>query len=294
MDLNEIAVFIQVVQSGSFSGAAKALGMPNSTVSHKVSLLEKRLGTSLIQRTTRKLHITPTGQVFFSRCLQGMESFKSAELEISASLGVPQGLLRVTAPIELGGSLLPELISRYQRKYPEVSVEVILTDRNVDLLGEGIDLAIRAGELKDSSLLAKRLGHVSFAAFASPKYLKAKGVPKTPGELREHQLIGFSSLQSLHLVSGKKTAVISFKETRLMINDLNMIKTMAVSGDGVALLPTFLCLLEERTGKLQRVLLDWHSEQRPIHFVYVAQRFIPSQLRAFIDMGSEVLRGRFD
>jgi len=155
MDLNEIAVFIKVVQSESFTKAAQCLGMPKSTVSQKVSMLEKRLGVTLIQRTTRKLNITPLGKSFYSKCVAGLEEIKSAEMEIASVHSEPQGLLRITAPIDLGGNVLPPLISSYMASHPKVRVEVILTDRRVDLLSENIDLAIRAGELQDSSMIVK-------------------------------------------------------------------------------------------------------------------------------------------
>src|SRR6185437_12712958 len=158
MDLNEISVFIQVVKTGSFTHAARKLGMPNSTVSSKVSSLEKRLGTTLIQRTTRKLSITAAGQAYFKRCLQGLEEIETAETEVMAIQSEPQGTLRVTAPIELGHGALCSILSKYSAKYPKVRTELLLTDREVDLISESFDLAIRAGDLEDSSLKAKKIG----------------------------------------------------------------------------------------------------------------------------------------
>ena len=192
MDLNEVAVFIKVVQLGSFSGAAKQLAMPNSTVSSKVSSLEKRLGVTLIQRTTRKLNITPAGQAYFNRCIQGLEEIHAAEMEIAAVQGEPQGLLRITAPIDLGSRVLPQLVSDFTNTYPKVRVELILSDRKVDLLSESVDLAIRAGDLRDSTLIAKKVGSVYFAPFASARYLKAKGIPTHPRDLRLHHCLQFT------------------------------------------------------------------------------------------------------
>ncbi len=147
MDFNEVAIFIKVVQEGSFSKAAHNLGMPNSTVSAKISSLEKRLGVTLIQRTTRKLNITPAGNAYFKRCMLGLEEIKAAEAEIANIQGEPQGLLRITAPFELGSTVLPQIVSSFIKKYSKVRIELILTDRRVDLLSENIDLAIRAGEM---------------------------------------------------------------------------------------------------------------------------------------------------
>jgi DNA-binding transcriptional LysR family regulator len=293
MDLNEVGVFIKVVQVGSFSKAAHELGMPNSTVSHKVSQLEKRLGVQLIQRTTRKLHITPAGQEYFARSLRGMDEILAAESELLAAQGEPSGLLRLTAPVELGSSLLPKLISGFIKKFPKVGVETILTDRKVDLLGEGVDLAIRAGELKDSSLIAKRLGSSYFAAFASPKYLKANPPINAPKDLVKHNCVKFTSFgggQSWSLVGPRNQTVHVNLPTKLMANDLSMIKVLATNGDGVALLPTFFCYPEVAAGKLVRVLPDWTTTIAPVHFVYPAQKFVLPKLSSFIEFGTDVIR----
>lgn len=292
MNFNEIAVFIQVVQSGSFTAAAKKLGMPNSTVSFKVSELENRLGVSLLQRTTRKLHITPVGQVFYENCLQGLEALRSAEEALLDTKDGPQGLLKVTAPVELGSSILPGIVSSFVQKFPKVNVEIILADRTVDLLGEGVDLAIRAGALKDSTMIAKRLGAVYFALFASNKYLKQMGTPKRIEELKGHHGIGFTPLVGKGLkFSNSKSSVRTIDlPHRLMINDLNMIKALALNGEGIALLPTFLCNAEEKGGKLIRLLPEWTSDMQPIHFVYPAQKYVSPKLSAFISHAGEILK----
>ena len=295
MDLNEVSVFIKVVQLGSFSQAAKQLGMPNSTVSSKVSSLEKRLGTTLIQRTTRRLNVTPVGLAYFKRCIEGLEAINAAESEIAASQGEAQGLLRITAPVELGGAILPLLISEYTKKYPKVSVEILLTDRSVELLAESVDLAIRAGELKDSTLIAKKLGMVHFAPFASPKYLKTAGSPTHPRELRQHECLHFTPLgfEQWTLMSSKGTLNVPVA-SRFTINDLNMLKALAVMGSGVALLPTFFCFPEVKAGKLIRVLPEWKTKPAPVHFVYPAQRFVTPKLSAFIALNSDKVRASLE
>ena len=293
MNFNEIAVFIQVVQSGSFTQAAKKLQMPNSTVSFKVAELEKRLGVSLLQRTTRKLHITPLGQAFYDQCLQGLQAVKAAEENLQASTGEPQGLLRLTAPVELGTSVLPLIVSSFIRKFPKVSVEIILADRKVDLLGEGVDLAIRAGGLKDSTMIDKRSGAAYFAAFASPKYLKQFGTPKKIEDLKGHTGIGFTPIMhtGLKFTSSKSLpARLLELPHRIIINDLNMIKALALNGEGIAVLPTFMCRGEEGGGKLVRVLPEWTSDMQPIHFVYPAQRFVTPKLSAFITHAGDILK----
>lgn len=294
MDLNEIAVFVKVIQAGSFSRAAQQLGMPNSTVSAKVSALEKRLGVTLIQRTTRKLHITPAGQAYFNRCVHGLDEIMGAEAEVASAQSEPQGRLRITAPVELGSSVLPGLVADFSSQYPKVKLEVLLTDRMVDLVAEGIDLAIRAGELKDSSLIAKKLGSIYFAPFASRNYLKAVGKPTHPKDLRSHRCVQFAPLgtQEWKLI-GPKTSVTVPLQGSLIINDLNMVKALTLSDGGVALLPTFFCYPEVRSGQLVRLLPDWRTGLTPVHYVYPAQKFVLPKLSVFMDKASEALKRNF-
>lgn len=291
MDLNEVLVFIKVVQIGSFSQAAKQLAMPNSTVSSKISSLEKRLGTTLITRTTRRLNVTPAGQAFFQKCLAGLEAIKSGEDELAAAQGEPQGLLRITAPVELGGSILPSVVAGYIQKYPKVSIEVILTDRRVELLAESIDLAVRAGELKDSTLIGKKLGYGNFIPYASPKYLKTAGEPTHPRELKNHQCLHFTPLGSeAWKLMGPKGAMHIPVPGRVMINDLSMVKSLVLSGMGIALLPSFYCNHEVNSGKLIRVLSGWQTPPSPIHFVYPAQKFVSSKLSTFVELATDPIR----
>lgn len=294
IDLNEVAVYIKVVQTGSFSQAAKQLGMPNSTVSFKISSLEKRLAMTLIQRTTRKLNITPAGQAYYKRCVQGLKEIQAAEQEIATIQGEPQGLLRITAPIELGSSVLPDLISEYTKKFPKVRVELILAGRHVDLLAENVDLAIRAGELKDSSLIAKKIGSVYFAPLASPKYLKANGMPSHPRDLKHHQCLQFTLLgdDEWKLVSSKGSLTVSLSP-KVAVDDLAMLKLLALKGDGIALLPTHLCYGDVQSGKLVRILPEWRTALTSVHFVYPSQRYVTPKLSSFIEMATGTLKNSF-
>jgi DNA-binding transcriptional LysR family regulator len=201
--------------------------------------------------------------------------------------------LRVTAPATLGASLLPEILTEYMRAYPKVSVELILSDRTVDLVAEGVDLAIRGGELGDSSLVMKRLGTSYFAPFASPAYLKKAGPLAHPKDLRGHQCLQFAPLgrEKWEFIR-EKTKVRVPLSGRIVADDLNAIKELALSAGGVALLPTFLCETERKNGKLVRVLPDWISLPRPVSFVYPSQRFVSHRLQAFIALATEPLRKR--
>lgn len=291
MDLNEIAIFVKVVEAGSFAKASSQLDMPKSTVSTKVSALEKRLGVTLIRRTTRKLFVTDAGLAYHKQCLQALNQLTLADEQVTQTQSTPQGLLRITAPVELGGALLPSVIEQFQKLYPEVQLEIILSDRTVDLVADGIDLAIRAGDLKDSTLIAKKIGSVYFAPFASPKYIKANGEPKSPKDLQNHQCLQFTPLGSeswkLNGAKGSQTVPLTKK---LMMNDLNLVKSLAVSGMGIALMPTFYCYAETGNKKLVRILEDWKSESRPVHFVYAHQAFVPKKLSAFLQVATGIMR----
>ena len=293
MDLNEVAIFIKVIQTRSFSQAAKQLDMPNSTVSSKISSLEKRLGITLIQRTTRRLNITAAGEAYYARCVKGIQEIELAENEVASTQKEPQGLLRITAPVELGNTLLPEIVSRYMKQFSKVSVELILTDRTTELLTENIDLALRAGNMKDSTLIIKKLGEVSFAAFASPKYLKTNGKPLLPKDLKNHQCLHFTlqGNSDWKLVSNKGLQVVP-APGRLYINDLNIVKSFAIAGQGIALLPVFNCYADILSGKLVRILPEWRTQVSPVHFAYPAQKFVASKLSAFISLANEEIKNR--
>jgi DNA-binding transcriptional LysR family regulator len=295
MDLNETNVFVKVVDAGSFARAAHRLEMPKSTVSAKVSALERRLGVTLIQRTTRRLHVTDTGQEYYQQCVQALQQITSAEEHVTRRQSVPQGSLRITAPIQSGISLLLGVFSEFQNQYPEVNLEIILTERNVDLVSEGVDLALRAGELEDSSLISRKLGTLHFALFASPKYLKTNGMPKSPRDLKDHCSLQFTPRghRDWKLSGPKGTQTIPIAR-HMLINDLNLIKVLAVSGAGVALLPTFFCSAETESGKLVRILNDWKSNAQPVHFVYPNQEFIPKKLTAFLDVATRIIQKRLE
>lgn len=290
-DLNEISIFVKVVESGSFTQAARQLGLPNSTVSAKVSSLEARMGLTLIQRTTRRLQVTPSGKNFYNRCAAGLGEILQAQEEISSEQQEPQGLLRITAPIDLGGLILPEIVTSFMRKYKKVKLDLYFVERTVDLISESVDLALRVGPLEDSSLKAKKLGSIYFAPMASPRYLKQTGVPISPKDLQAYECIQFAPLgvDSWRMNSGKMTATIPMAQ-KLLSNDLNIVKSLTMMGNGIALLPTFLCAKELQDGRLVRLLPEWSTNTRAVHFVYPGQKYVHPKLSAFIDFATEPLR----
>ena len=189
MDLNETLIFARIVQAGSFTGAAKELGMPKSTVSRKLSELEERLGARLLQRTTRKLSLTELGQIYYRDCERIVAQLEEAEVSITELQAEPRGLLRITAPLNFG--FLGGIVADFLDHNAPLQVELVCTDRMVDLVEEGFDIGIRVGRLSDSSLIARSLGSGYGIAVASPPYLKLHGKPRNPADLKGHECIWF-------------------------------------------------------------------------------------------------------
>jgi DNA-binding transcriptional LysR family regulator len=290
MDLDGIAIFVKVMQAGSFSRAAKLLGMPNSTVSAKISALEKRLGVTLLQRTTRRLRATQAGEAYFQRCLRALEELQAAENELETSRGgEPKGLLRLTAPVEVGHSLLPALVHTYIGKFPQMAVELIVTNRVLDLVAEGVDLAIRAGDLKDSGLIARRFVLGQFTFWASPAYLASHAAPRQPKDLAAHHYLEFLPFKGkrLDLTNGRENLRIALTG-RVAADDFETLRALALLGNGIAYLPGFLCAEEVKQKKLVRVLPQWHGGGSPMALVYPAQRFVAPKVRAFIAVAEEM------
>ncbi|MFL9849187.1 LysR family transcriptional regulator [Pseudomonas chlororaphis subsp. aurantiaca] len=205
-DLNQLLIFVRVIQAGSLSEAARRLNLPKSTVSRKISDLEERVGERLIQRTTRKLGLTEAGRLLFERVSPAMSDIEEAESAVAGMRGAPRGVLRVAAP--MSSSTLGPIVAEYLVRHPDVAVEMVCSDRLVDLVEERFDVAIRAGELVDSTLVARNLGKAKFMLVAAPEYCKRHGVPKTPAELTSHACVAFGGGAAPHvwpLESGGQT-----------------------------------------------------------------------------------------
>ncbi|MFL9609457.1 LysR substrate-binding domain-containing protein [Methylobacillus sp. Pita2] len=294
MDFNEAAVFVKVVQAGSFSAAARQLQLPTSTVSTRVARLEQRLGVTLLQRTTRRLNLTEAGQAYFEHAALGLGYMLEAEAAIDATRQAPQGKLKVSAPADLGDSLLAGLVKQVQSQYPALEMELVLTERYVDLVAEGIDAAIRTGELRDSSLIAKPLGSVCWAAFAHRHYLEHAPALQHPQDLNRHHCLQFSPMgrNAWTFSRGDSSVTVPLKGST-MANSIGIVRNMALNGQGVALLPTYICRPGLIIGELERVLPEWQAQSDSIHLVYPRQRFMPPKLRAFIDIAQSELRPWF-
>ncbi len=290
MDLNQILVFTKVVQTGSFTAAARLLRMPKSSVSRKVSNLEDRIGARLLQRTTRKLGLTDVGRAYFERSSRIIAELEEAEQTVNRMHATPQGLLRVTAPLSFG--LLGPIVAEFLERHSQVQIELVCSDRVVDLVEEGFDVAIRAGNLQDSTLIARSLGTLRNILVAAPSYLRRRTSPREPDELAKHPCIAFGSTATpttwvLHSGEKKKAVRIS---PRLTANAFELMLDAARQGIGIAWLPAFLCEEDLRARRLRRVLSGWCSAETPVHAVYPSTRHLSPKVSAFVEILREQLR----
>ncbi|HUQ05036.1 MAG TPA: LysR family transcriptional regulator [Kofleriaceae bacterium] len=290
-DLNEIVVFAKVVETKSFTAAAQQLGLPKSTVSRKVSQLEERLATRLIQRTTRKLSLTEAGQAFYERCARIVTEIALAEQLVTDMQSTPRGLLRVTAPVDLGSFRLAALTARFLKEHPDLHVNLDCTDRVVDLVDEGYDLAVRFGPLNESSLIARRVMGIKFHLYATADYIRNHPPLKDPDDLAEHDLIAFvpsARLLSWTLVGpGDVTAELT-PSTRLTSNNLLSVKMAVQAGAGIAWMPEFVHC-EPGNTELITLLPDWHGLPGDVFAVYPSVRNLSPKVRVYLDFLSEHL-----
>lgn len=295
MDLNDTLVFVRVAQAGSFSAAARLMGMPVSTISVRVSRLEQRLGVTLLQRTTRRLNLTEAGQAYLQQAARGLEEIAQAEAQIDAGRNEAQGLLRITLPIDMGDESLLGILTGYRGRHPGVSVELVFSDARLDLVEHGLDVALRAGELADSSLVARQIGRARWAPFAHPDYLQRAPALRQPKDLSHHATLCFSPLgrESWTLMRGKTRVNVPL-QSAFAANDMRLIRQLALNAQGVALLPDYVCRREVDHGHLVPLLPGWHARTDPIHLVYPSQRYVPAKLRHFIDEAGPALAALFE
>ena len=292
MDLNEIVVFAKVVETRSFTAAALQLGLPKSTVSRKVAQLEERLAARLIQRTTRKLSLTEIGQAYYERCARIVSDIAIAEQLVTDMQSTPRGLLKITAPIDLGAFRLGAVTAAFCADHADMYVHLDLTDRVVDLVEEGMDLAIRFGPLGESSLVARRLSVNTMGLYASPAYLARRPAPRDPDELAEHDLIAFvpNPRFAAWSLTGPGGQTVELTPTaRLTSNNLLAVREAVIGGGGIAFLPSFAINCPSTTP-LAAVLPEWRSGIGELFAVYPSTRNLSPKVRAYLDFLLEHLR----
>ncbi|PIF92393.1 DNA-binding transcriptional LysR family regulator [Acidovorax sp. 62] len=288
LDLNDVAIFVQVVRCGSFAEASRRLGVPPNTLSRRVQQLEAQLGTRLMQRSTRHLTLTSAGQVFLERCSGAVEGLMDAGEELLAVNQEPSGLVRVAAPADFFDFFAMEWLTEFLVAHPKVRVDFVLSDGRADLIADRIDVAFRGGILEDSGLFARKvLGAGSDGLMASPAYIARRGVPATLQDLADHDCLVFShpSGKATWRVTGPEGAPAEVQVTgRFSGNAAQALRKAALAGLGIALLPSTLTQRDLRAGLLVPVLPQYHRQGHGVHMVYPSRRYLPLAVSAFIEL----------
>jgi DNA-binding transcriptional LysR family regulator len=287
MRLSAVRIFTQVVEAGSFSAAGRGLGLAPSSVSRQIADLEDELGARLFHRTTRRLSLTEAGQVFYARAGKILVDLEEAKLAVAQPGGAPSGVLRLTVPGSLGRLHLVPAIADFQQGHPAVKVGLVVTDRLVDLVEEGFDLAIRVGRQRDSSLVARRIGTSRRLVCAAPSYLAKVGAPQEPADLVRHDCLTFRSHPgaSFWRFRGPDGGREVRASGALFANDGEALVSAAVAGLGLVLVPEWLVGPDLRAGRLQEVLTDYRAspDATPLYALYPHRRHLPAKVRAFVD-----------
>jgi len=283
--LDGIAVFVGIINAGSFTAAARALGHSTSYVSKEITRLEKRLGSRLLNRTTRTISLTDVGRAYYECCSQLVIDAENAERSINQLQETPSGLLRINAPRSFSTQYLLNVLSQFMHRYPEIKLEVVLNDRLIDVVAEGYDVVIRVGEIKDSNLIARKFTSSRAVVVASPDYIERKGCPKKAEDLTLHDCIAYSLLPMPTHWDFYKDGVRSnvTVDPRAICNNAATEVAMVVQGIGIARLPLFTCEPEVSSGELQIILEDYDQLTLNVYTVYPHRQYLTAKVRAFVD-----------
>jgi DNA-binding transcriptional LysR family regulator len=284
VDLQRVAVFAKVVEEGGFTAAARALGLPKSSVSRAVALLEEEIGARLLRRSTRSVALTEAGAAFYERASRGLAAIAEAREAVVDLEAEIRGPIRITAAVDSGAWILAPIVAAFVEQHPAVRIDVVLTSRLVDVVEEGFDLALRAGEVVDQRLIAKKLPRLDFGIYGSEAYLAAHGTPACVADLAAHRCVLFRATRgratwSLSGPRGKESVEV---EGAISVDDFSFALRAVASGAGLALVPSFLA--ERAAGDtVRRVLREHVAPGAPLHLVYASGRYLPRRVAALRD-----------
>jgi DNA-binding transcriptional LysR family regulator len=284
-NLDDILIFVKVGQFGSITRAARLLGMPISTVSRRLSVLESELGVSLLRRTTRQVTLTAQGREYFSQCQEPLNLLQEAEQLLTQAQKRPEGLLRITIPVILSQEPFFDLMSAFMKEHARIRVELVVTNLLLDLIAENIDVAIRVGEPLDPSVVVRRLGTSAYCLVAAPGYLKAGALPAEPADLKSHNCVMFNAKNNerdWELVSGRRKVKVHVSGAAAS-RDINSARAFVHRGHGIGLLPTTYCEEDIASGKLIRLLPKWTSAPIPVVALYSSRKFLPLRVSVFLE-----------
>ena len=283
--LGNILIFVKVAQFESISRAARSLGMPISTVSRRLSVLESELGVSLLRRTTRRMTLTAQGREYFSQCQEPLNLLQEAERVLTQTQKKPEGLLRITLPVILSQEPFFNFLSAFLKHHVLIRFDLVVTNVFLDLIAENIDIAIRLGELQDSSVVARRLGTSVYYLAAAPEYLKARSRPAEPGDLESHHCVVFNAKNNerdWELVSGRRKVRVHVSGP-VSSRDINSASALVHRGHGIGLVPSTYCDEAVARGHLVRLLPKWTTPPIPVFALYPSRKFLPLRLTVFLE-----------
>lgn len=285
VDLNDVALFVQVVQAGSFAEAARRAGMPSNTLSRRIQQLEAALGARLLHRSTRKLTLTEAGAAFHARCADSVETLSEAAIDLADGGRSPSGKLRVAAPADFFHWCPVEWMAEFLRLHPKVQLEFVLSDARADMVAERIDVAIRAGEVQEPTLIARRIGTGQQTMVASPAYLQERGMPLSPQDLPRHDCIAMlaASGRASWRLDGPDGAIEASLSGRFHANSAQALLQATLAGLGIALLPDIMSAPYIHSGALVPVLPQFRVMGVDVHLVYQSRRQLPRAVQAFVD-----------
>ena len=288
-----IPVFVAVVENGGFSAASRALGVSKSAVSKRINQLENHLGVLLLHRTTRKLSLTEAGERYYEHAAQALSAAGKAEDAVTELQGEPQGKLKISSPMSFGRLHVAPLIPKLMQRYPKLQIDLVMDDRNIDLVADGIDVAIRSGDMQDSTLIARKLAPLRQVLCASPAYIDRYGMPITPSELSKRNCILFSYSGDANEwtlnKSDKSEAVLVSGSYR--VNNSEAILDALREGVGIGRLPTFVAGPDLKAGKLVRILASYHIPDHTFYAVFPERQYLPAKVRVFLDFAIEYFGG---
>ena len=283
-NFDDVLTFVKVAQFESISRAARSLGMPISTVSRRLSVLESTLGVSLLRRTTRRVTLTPQGLEYFNQCREPLALLEEAERALTRGQKTPEGVLRISVPVILGQEPFLNFLSEFLKSQPRIRIDLFITNLFLDLVAENLDVAIRFGELEDSTAVATRIGKSVRYVVAAAEYMKGRKPPVEPMDLGLHDCVMLNARNSetdWDLINGRKKARVRVSGP-ISSRDFNSVSTFVYRGHGIGLLPSTYCDEGLESGALVRLLPKWASSQIPVYAVYSSRKFLPSRLNVFL------------
>lgn len=287
--LNDMALFVEVVKARGFRGASQAMGIPNSTLSRRISTLERSIGLRLLNRTTRKVELTEAGLIYFERCKRIVDEARIAHEQLGELLAQPSGVLRASFPVDFAVTYLAPVIAEFANRYPGISFDFDFTPRRVDLVSEPFDVAIRMGESENSQLISRRLASLQTCLYASPAYLDRSGEPHEPAELEQHECLNIARAGSWTLQDGTRSIKVVANSGRFSLNSVGMMRRLATLDVGIILVPKEIVADELQSGKLRRILPQWQGTPASVYAI-TETRLLPAKTQRFIEFLRERLQ----